>query len=44
MDTNRLPNIALQYKPKAATICTEDENTDYRNKHFNINPKGLQHV
>jgi len=24
MDTNRLPNQALQYKPKVATTCTED--------------------
>jgi len=24
MDTNRLPNQTLQYKPKVATTCTED--------------------
>ena len=24
MDTNRQPKQALQYKPKVATICTED--------------------
>jgi len=25
MDTNRLPKQALQYKPKVATTCTDDE-------------------
>jgi len=24
MDTNRLPKQTLEYKPKLATICTED--------------------
>jgi len=27
-----------------ATTCTEDGQTDYQNKHYNINQKWLQHV
>ena len=31
MDTNRLPNQALQYKTKEAITRTEDGHTDYQN-------------
>jgi len=68
MDTNRLPNQVLPYKPKVATTCAEDGHkqttktsttiqtkcgynmcrgwtqTDFRNKHYNLNQNCLQHV
>ena len=44
MDTNRLPNQALQYKPKVATTCTEMDTNRHQNKHYNIDQKWLQHV
>jgi hypothetical protein len=37
MDTNRLPKQALQYKPKGRNRGWIQ--TDYQNKHYNINQK-----